>query len=136
MSNSPIAIARALHGAIEAGKVGEELRAHFTDDAVIVEHPNSVKPTGAEMSLDALLEAAKAGASLLARQSYDLREAMEQGDLAVLRLDWTGELARDAGPLVQGQVLRAHVAQFVHTRDGRVSRIETYDCYEPFSSGR
>jgi hypothetical protein len=34
-----------------------------------------------------------------------------------------------------GQQLRAHIAQFVSTRDGRISKIETYDCYEPFSDG-
>ena len=134
MSQSAIAIARALHRAIEEGKHGEELRAHFTEDAVVVEHPNLVKPAGAVMSLEAMLEASKLGAGLLARQAYDLREATELEDLAVLRLAWTGELARDAGPFVEGQVLRARVAQFVGVRDGRIARIETYDCYEPFEA--
>ena len=44
----------------------------------------------------------------------------------------TGEIARDFGPFRRGQTLTAHIAQFIETRDGRICRIETYDCYEPF----
>src|SRR5262245_5762506 len=106
MIQSPIAIARTLHAALEAGKHGEELRPLFTEDAVTIERPNLVKPAGATTGLEAGLAAATVGAGLLSKQIYDVHSALEQGDLAVLRLTWTGVLARDAGPFQKGQVLK------------------------------
>jgi ketosteroid isomerase-like protein len=47
-------------------------------------------------------------------------------------LTWTAVVARNIGPFREGQVLTAHIAQFIETRDGRVASIETFDCYEPF----
>lgn len=134
MSKSPIAVARDLYAALEAGKQGEELRALFTPDAVVVQRPNLLKPTGARTELEGIVKAASAGASFLAWQSYEVRSAIEQGSLAVLRVTWTGEIARDLGPFRKGQKLTAHIAQFVETREGRVASIETYDCYEPFAA--
>ena len=128
----PIAIARALHYALEAGQHGEALRPLFTEDAVTIERPNRLKPTGATTDLEGMLAASSAGAALLASQRYEVHAATEDGATAILRLTWIGEIARAVGPFAAGQVLRAHIAQFVETRDGRIARIETYDCYEPF----
>jgi ketosteroid isomerase-like protein len=130
---SPATVIRALYAAIESGAHGDALRAHFTDDAVTVEHPNLIRPSGGSAELKQMLEASSQGAGLLIKQRYALHSALEHGSLAIVRLTWTGELARDAGPLRKGQVLTAHIAQFVETRKGRVARIETYDCYEQFS---
>jgi hypothetical protein len=135
MSQSPINVARALYGALEAGVHGNALRDLFTPDASTVEQPNLIKPRGAMIALDQILSNSTAGAGLLAQQRYDLIGAVANDDLAILRLLWTGTIARDAGPFRAGQQLRAHIAQFVSTRDGRISKIETYDCYEPFSDG-
>jgi ketosteroid isomerase-like protein len=131
MDESPIAIARRLHAALEAGQQGEDLRHLFTDDATTLEHPNLIKPTGATSDLAQMLAASTAGAGRLSSQRYEVRDALESGDLAVLRVRWTGVIARDIGPFREGQRLTAHIAQFVRIRDGRVAAIETYDCYEP-----
>lgn len=131
MAGSPLAVARSLHAALEAGQHGAALRPLFTEDAVVVERPNVLRPAGAVLGLDAVLEGSTRGAALLARQSYAVHSALEHGALAVLRLTWTGEIARDVGAFRRGQVLTAHIAQFVETRGGRVARLETYDCYEP-----
>ncbi|HVK85007.1 MAG TPA: nuclear transport factor 2 family protein [Kofleriaceae bacterium] len=131
--SSPITIARALHAALEAGRHGEALRELFTDDATTLEHPNLIKPRGATVSLAQMLAASTAGAGLLAQQRYDVRSAIEVGDTAVLRLTWTGTIAREVGTFRAGQVLTAHIAQFITVRDGRVAAIETFDCYEPFA---
>lgn len=133
MDKSPLEIARALHAALEAGKHGEELRALFTPDASTLEHPNLIKPSGASVPLDRMLAASSAGAGLLAKQTYAVRSAIAHGNLAILRLVWTGVIARDAGPFRAGQVLTAHIAQFIETRDGCVACIETFDCYEAFA---
>jgi ketosteroid isomerase-like protein len=108
------------------------LRALFTEDAVTIERPNLIKPAGARTDLEGMAKASTAGASLLAKQSYDVHSAIELGSLAVLRLTWTGEIARDAGPFRKGQKLTAHIAQFIEIRGDRIARIETFDCYEPF----
>lgn len=129
----PIPVARALHAALEAGYHGEALRPLFTDDAVAVTHPNLVTPRGSRASLPELLAASSAGAALLAEQRYAVSSAIAHGSTAILRLTWTGVVARDAGPLRAGQVLTARIAQFVEVRDGRVAAIETFDCYEPLA---
>jgi ketosteroid isomerase-like protein len=134
MTASPAAAARALYAAIEAGRHGEELRSFFTEEAETIEHPNLIKPSGARSSLTGMLASSTAGAALLARQKYELHSVVESGDTAIARLTWMGVIARDVGPFRKGQVLTAHIAQFVETRDGRIASIETFDCYEPFSS--
>ncbi len=45
MTASPIAIARTLHAALEAGHHGNALRRHFTEDAKTIEHPNAIEGT-------------------------------------------------------------------------------------------
>jgi ketosteroid isomerase-like protein len=132
-ATTPITIARALHAALEAGRHGEDLRPLFTEDAMTLEHPNLVKPDGATSTLPQMLAASTAGTGLLSKQRYRLVDAQEVGDLAVLRVRWTGVIAQDVGPFHAGQELVAHIAQFVHVRDARIASIETYDCYEPFA---
>jgi ketosteroid isomerase-like protein len=132
---TPITIARALHAALEAGRHGDDLRPLFTDDATTLEQPNLIRPAGATASLDQMLAASSAGAGLLSEQRYELVGAHEVDDVAVLRVRWTGVVAREIGPFHGGQELVAHIAQFVRTREGRIASIETYDCYEPFGSG-
>ena len=133
MTAAVVAI-RALHRAIEDGVHGEGLRLFFTDDAITVEHPNAIAPAGGTHDLDAMVAASARGHGLLAEQTYDEVAADAVGDdLAVIRLLWTGTVAADLGPLRAGQRLVAHIAQFVTVTDGRISRLETYDCYEPFS---
>jgi ketosteroid isomerase-like protein len=50
----------------------------------------------------------------------------------IARVTWSAEIGRDRGPFRAGQRLTAHLAQFITVREGRIIRLETYDCYEPF----
>lgn len=131
--NTPLQAARALHLALESGLHGDALRPYFTADATVFEHPNAIKPKGAKGSIENMIAESTRGAGLLSTQTYAVREAIEHADLAILRLTWTGIIARDLGPFRAGQVLTAHIAQFIRVRDGRVASIETFDCYEPFT---
>lgn len=128
----PVHVARALHSALESGRHGSQIEALFTPDAVTTEHPNAISPQGRTIELHDILAGSAAGAALLAHQHYDVHDAFATGDLAVLRLTWTGVIAADRGPFRAGQELTAHIAQFVRVQDGRIASIETYDCYEPF----
>ena len=129
----PVQVARALYAALESGRHGADLEPLFAPDATTTEHPNAISPRGRVVGLADILTGSTAGASLLARQRYEVRDAFAVGDLAVLRLTWTAVIAADAGPFRAGQELTAHIAQFVRVRDGRIASIETYDCYEPLT---
>lgn len=133
MQGTPIAVARAFHAAHEAGQHGDALRPLVTDDVRFVEHPNLVKPGGGASNGKEMMAASSKGAALLERQSYELVSAIEVGSTAILRVTWTGTIRENVGPFRKGQVLTAHIAQFVEARDGRVASIETFDCYEPFA---
>lgn len=128
---TPLSIALDLHHALSAGRSGAELGSLFTDDAFTITHPNAVSPRGGRADRAQMLAASQAGSALLERQSYEVVSALEVGSMVVLRVVWTGVVARDRGPFRAGQVLKAAIAQFIDTDGGRIRSIETYDCYEP-----
>jgi ketosteroid isomerase-like protein len=129
---SVIQTAQSLHTAIELGRVGQELEDLFTADVCFTEYPSLVKPSGGTLGLRDMLASSRAGARLMAVQRYDVHHVAEYGNTAILRLTWTGTVGADVGRFTAGQQLTAHIAQFVTVRDGRISAIATYDCYEPF----
>lgn len=133
MNNTPLAVAKQLYSALEAGRYGEALQAFVHDDAEFIEYPNLITPNGAKRAPREMKESSERGAQLLAWQRYTVREASEHGDTAFVRLTWTAEVARNVGPLHAGQQLTAHIAQFIQCREGRIVKLETYDCYEPFT---
>lgn len=132
MSSTPSDVVRGLHSALEQGVHGEQLRHLFTDDAKTIEQPNRLKPNGAKVELEQMIQASSQGAGLLAWQKYDVSSMLEVGSTVIVRCTWTGEIAADIGGFYAGQQLTAHIAQFIEVTDGKVSSIETYDCYEPF----
>lgn len=129
--SDPVAAVHALYRALEAGVHGEALRAFFTDDATTTERPNLVKPRGGSNALEHMLAASTAGAGLLEKQTYLVGHVHTIGDEVIVRAVWTGVIGRDVGAFRRGQELRAHLAQFFLVRDGKIARIETYDCYDP-----
>ena len=132
MGNSPTEVVRRLYRALEDGRSGRELEPLLTEDAITITHPNLIAPRGSRAARREMLAASEGGARLLAKQTYNIRSAIEVGDTAIVRLTWTGAVARSVGPFREGQVLTAHIAQFVETREGRIASIETFDCYDPF----
>lgn len=122
----------ALHRALEAGTTGDGLRAYWADDIVTTEYPNLNVPKGGTHDLAEMKAGSERGAGLLASQKFDVFESHDLGDLAIMRLTWTGVVAQAVGAFEEGKVLTAHIAQFVRTRDDRIVSIATYDCYEPF----
>lgn len=131
--DSALKIARDLYSALEAGRAGPELAPFFHEDAYTLEHPNLLKPRGARLDAARMLHESQTGAALLAQQRFLVRSALELGDTAIVRLTWSGVVAREVGPFRAGQQLNAQIAQFITVRAGRIACIETYDCYEPFA---
>ncbi len=131
---SAVDIVTTFYTAIEEGRHGEDLGDLLAPDVTTIERPNALVPTGRVSDRAAMLAASSAGAGLLASQHYDVHWIREVDDTVAVRLTWRGVVAQDAGPFHQGQELTAHIAQFVHVRDGMIAEIETYDCYEPFAT--
>lgn len=124
----------ALHRALEAGATGDDLHEYWDDEIVTTEYPNLIAPSGGRHDLAAMTAASERGAALLASQRYDVFEAHDLGDTAIVRLTWTGVVAHAVGPFTEGHVLTAHIAQFVTAKGGKLVSIATYDCYEGFDT--
>ena len=95
-------------------------------DVRFTEMPNRINPEGGERGREEALAGFAKGRELLREQSYEVLERVQEGDITAARVTWRGTLAAN------GQQLTAHIATFTQTRDGRISRHATYDCYEAF----
>ncbi|HEX6022818.1 MAG TPA: nuclear transport factor 2 family protein [Solirubrobacter sp.] len=102
----------------------EKLATILHDDVRFREMPNLINPQGSERDREAALAGLAKGRELLAQQSYDVHERVVDGDTIAARVTWRGRLAN-------GKELTAHIATFTQTRDGKIFRHATYDCYEP-----
>jgi hypothetical protein len=72
-----------------------------------------------------------AGRQLLAWQSYEVIDHIEQDERVVLRMRWQGELAIDAGPWTRGTLLSAWCVGHYRLDRSLIVEIEQHDCYEP-----
>ncbi|WP_205473128.1 nuclear transport factor 2 family protein [Nocardioides sp. SYSU D00038] len=112
----------------------DDLRPLLHDDAVVVEHPNPVTPTGARRTTAEVLTGFASGKALLSEQSFDVHEVLVAGERAAVRATWRGVVGQDRGSFAAGTVLTAEMAGFLTVRDERVVEHETFDCYPPFGS--
>ena len=112
---------------------------HVLDDLLHPEYafrewPNAVNPAGSERDRATSLKSLRASRTLLERGGFEVHEHVVAGDTVASRMTWRGRLAVDAGPLMAGMELTAHVSQHTTLRDGRIWRTESFDCYEPFAA--
>jgi len=120
--------------ALEAGVHGEELRRFFHDDAEQIEYPSLVDPRVGRRRLDGMIAASELGAGMLAFQRYDVSRWIESKETVVCQAEWHAKLAKDAGPLREGQRLHTYSILIFTFRDDKIIRQEAYDCYEPFAN--
>src|SRR5215207_11748439 len=120
--------------ALESGVHGDELRRFFHNEAEQIEYPSLVDPRVGRRGLDGLIAASELGAGMLALQRYDVSRWIETGDTVVCQAEWHTELAKDAGPLRQGQLLHTYSVLIFTFHGEKIIRQEAYDCYEPFSN--
>ncbi|MEY4515190.1 MAG: hypothetical protein RLZZ450_7312 [Pseudomonadota bacterium] len=119
--------------ALEGGIGGSALATFLTDDMVNIEHPNMLFPDGRRSVLAEVLAASERAQHVVTQQRYEVREVLVVGERLVARVGWSGVLKVPFGTFVEGETLRAEVAQFVTFREGRIAENQTYDCY---ASGR
>jgi ketosteroid isomerase-like protein len=120
--------------ALESGVHGEELRRFFHDDAEQIEYPSLVDPRVGRRGLAGMIAASELGAGMLAFQRYDVSRWIESEETVVCQAEWHAGLAKDAGPLRDGQRLHTYSILIFTFRDDKIIRQEAYDCYEPFGN--
>jgi ketosteroid isomerase-like protein len=135
MTSTVAEVVRRYYGTVaDLGSTEDELRALMTDGARIVEHPNAITPGGADRGIEETVRGFLAGKALLADQSFEVEDILVVGDRAAVRATWTGTVGLENPRIPVGTRLVAHIAAFVTVVDGRVARLETFDCYEPMGS--
>jgi ketosteroid isomerase-like protein len=118
--------------AIEQGATGAALAAFYAPEVVQEEFPNRLVVNGARRDLAAILEGAERGQKVISAQTYEIRNAVEQGNTVALEVLWTGTLAIPFGSLAVGDKMRAHFAVFIELRDGKIVAQRNYDCFDPW----
>jgi|WetSurMetagenome_2_1015567.scaffolds.fasta_scaffold16757_1 ketosteroid isomerase-like protein len=127
-----LAIIYSYLNALETGVSGEALSRYFAPEAVQVELPNRLNPTGAQSDLATMLKRAEQGKKLLLRQSYEIRSAVAQGQNVAVEATWNGVLAVPLSTMAAGATMKAHFAMFFELRNGLICSQRNYDCFEPW----
>lgn len=131
-SREHLAFVRRYLRALEDGAAGEALARFFTADAVQVELPNRLNPSGGTSDLATLLQRAERMPSILRSQSYEVRSELAQHDRVAIEVLWKAVLAVPLGSLSAGAAMTAHFAVFFELRDGLIASQRNYDCFEPW----
>jgi ketosteroid isomerase-like protein len=119
-----LAIAKRMIAAIEAGDRAA-VDALYADDAVQHELPNALVPTGIVRDKPAILEAFDRGAALMAKQRFEITNAISEGRHAAIEADFSGEAKN-------GKTFRARFAMFFEVEGDKIVRQRNYDCFDPF----
>jgi ketosteroid isomerase-like protein len=108
-------------GAIERMDL-EAVAGFLHPELEIREHPNKLSPAGRRSDLAAVKAAGERGKALMARQRYEIRSLIVEGDRACAQIAWTGVL-------MNGTEMRAEVCSVIELEGGKVRRQEQYDCF-------
>jgi ketosteroid isomerase-like protein len=127
-----LALLRDYFSAIERDASETELSAFFTPDVEQREFPNRLLERGAERRLADILEGSRRGRSVVKNQSYEIRNALCDGERAAIELEWSAELKVPLGKLQAGARLRARCGVFFRFREGRIVEQHNYDCFDAF----
>lgn len=126
-----LATARAYLKALEEGRPGDA-QALFDPDIVQVEHPNRLKPDGETRRAAKLASDGQQGLKILERQSYEVLNAVAEGDRVALEVRWTGVLAIPLRDLKPGDTMTCFSGIFLDFRNGKIVGQRNHDCFPPF----
>lgn len=130
---SNLAAVESFFEALQNGIEPAELARFYSDDVVQEEFPNAFLPQGARRGLTELQEAAARGNAAMAKQSFEILNAVARGDTVVVESNWTGTLAVDLSEQTPaGSQMRARFAQIFEFADGKIIAQRNYDCFYPF----
>ncbi len=126
-----LAAALAYLKALEDGRP-QDAQAFFAPDIVQVEHPNRLKPNGDRREASALKADGQKGLKTLERQTYEVLNALADGDRVALEVKWTGWLAIPLGELKPGDAMTCWSGIFLDFKDGLIVGQRNHDCFPPF----
>lgn len=124
--------AHAYLRAIEAGTLREVFSEYFAPGVVVEWFPNRLSPNGSKSDFSGLSDAVERGQQLMSRQTYEIRNALADGDRVVLEVIWAGTLAVPVQTIPAGGQMRAYFAMFLDFHDGKIIAQRNYDCFEPW----
>ncbi len=104
----------------------------FAPDVIMEQLPNRIYPKGLRAGAAEMAVGFEKGKKLLSGQSYEVKRAVENGNIVALEVLWTGRLAVGFGSLQAGSEMRAHSAMFLEFQDGKIISQRNYDCFEPW----
>ena len=125
-----LATARAYLKALEENRP-QDARAFFADDIVQVEHPNLLKPKGDRRDAAMMAADGQRGLKILERQTYEVLNAVADGDRVALEVLWTGVLAIPLRDLKPGDAMTCWSGVFLDFRDGKIVGQRNHDCFPP-----
>ena len=114
--------------AIEA-KDSDRVRAALHPEVAQHEYPNQLVKDGASRTREVMLEGLAKGSKVLTRESYELEDALVEGDRVACRIRWRGTLALEVLGKKAGDVLEARFGVFFRLKDGLVLEQHNYDCF-------
>ena len=126
-----LALARRFVEAVERGDAAA-VAALLAGDVQQEEFPNRLLPSGMTRDRAAIQEAGERGKRVMARQRYEVVNAVASGGQVALEVRWTGTLAVPFGSLPAGGEMRARFAIFLEFQGGKIRRFRNYDCFEPW----
>jgi len=127
----PIHVIRRYLKAIETGTFSE-IEPLLTEDILVEQLPNRIYPQGLRADRALLLESFEKGRKLLSQQTYEIKNAVANDNVASVEVLWTGTLAVGFGRLAVGSQMRCHSAIFFEFKDGKIASQRNYDCFEPW----
>jgi ketosteroid isomerase-like protein len=125
-------IARRYLTRLSDGAGPDEIASFYAPDVVQEEFPNRLMPNGATRDLQALKEGRARGQALLGAETFELLNAVADGQKVAMEVIWTATVKQAAGPFAAGQSLRARFAIFMEFRDGLIVHQRNYDCFDPW----
>lgn len=119
-----LTVVRRMIASIEAGD-RDALAAIYSDDAMQHELPNALVPNGIVRDKAAILEAFDRGAALMAKQRFEITNAVCEGRHTAVEADFVGETKT-------GKTFRARFAMFFEVEGDKITKQRNYDCFDPF----
>ena len=104
----------------------------FTPDVVMEQLPNRIYPQGLRATISQMAAAFEKGRKLLSSQTYEIKNAVTNGDSVAVEVLWTGTLAVGFGTLTAGVQMRCHSSMFFEFKNGKICSQRNYDCFEPW----
>jgi ketosteroid isomerase-like protein len=104
----------------------------FTPDVVMEQLPNRIYPQGLRATISQMAAAFEKGRKLLSSQTYEIKNAVINGDSIAVEVLWTGTLAVGFGTLTAGSQMRCHSSMFFEFKNGKICSQRNYDCFEPW----